>query len=1520
MKNLTTSKYVILNCTSSLKEGGGILFKSLKSKKLTSLIVASFMAFNLVSPLKAFAAEDSVNIEVLATSDFHGKFMPWDYATNKEDKTGSLTQLQTIVKGLKQSNPNSIIVDAGDTIQGNSSELFLSDNLHPMMLAMNEMGYDTWSLGNHEFNYGVPTTKKIMDQFKNDVLVANVYEKDGVTRLNNNPGYKIVERPGFDGEKVKVAIIGMVTPNITKWDGKNLEGYKVTNPIDEAKSLIPEIKKETDIIIAVVHMSENNEYEVAGSGSKDLAAAVPELTAIVAAHEHKAMDQTFHSNILTTENKNGAATIAKMNLKVVKKDGKYIVEDKTKDVTSKLIWVQDQATKAINYQPDTDLTTKLQPYHDRAKADAETVIGELKGGDLVPPSEVTGIPTAQVQDTAMIDLINKVQMHYTGAEISSTAMFVSSANIKEGTIQKSGTALIYPYANTLYKVEITGSQLKKYMEWSANYYNTFKPGDLTISFNEKIRAYNYDMFSGVKYEVNVSKESGSRIENLRKMDDTPIKDTDVFIMAVNNYRASSQLGANGEIFKAGEAAPKILEIDVRGDLGGVRELIADYIKNVKGGVITPEVDNNWKIVGNNWDVKQRALAVQLINKGKLKLPLSADGRTPNVSSITYGQALAANKVDIVSFNDFHGSLKEDGKNVGAAKLAGEVAKYKKSNPDTIILSAGDNYQGSAMSNLTYGAPVSEMMKAMGVSLSAVGNHEFDWGVDYISQWAQDGNFDFLASNIYSKTTGKPVTWAKPYKVITQDGLKIGFIGIATPETATKTKPENVNNLKFVEPAVAANEWAAKLKSGELPEGKVDVVIALTHLGSFQDKTTKVVTGEGADLANAVKNVDAIITAHTHQTVNGIVNNIPVVQAYYNGRALANLSLMKDVDGKFIGVNQAVVEIYKKTDLVEDPTVKAIYDKYNKDLAPILDEVVGSTDKELTHDKAQPGVSTLGQWVAESMSAKAGTQIGITNGGGVRISSLPQGDITMGKMYELMPFDNTLVKMELKGSGMKRVLENGIGNTSIGWVQFTGVKAYYDINAELGNRITAMFLMDGTKVDMDTYYTVVTNDFMATGGDGYNFSGAKNVVDTGLPIREAMVEQLKELKAAGKVLSITPEQFAIPGPAPVEVIEVSGVTLNKTTLDLEVGKNETLIATVAPENATNKDLIWTSSDDKVASVVNGVVTAVGAGKATITVKTVDGEFTATCEINAEVKVTGVTLNKTTLDLEVGKNETLIATVAPQDATNKELTWISSDESIATVKDGVVTAVKEGNVTIKVTAAEFTAECTVNVKVASAPVEQPLDNDTTKVIDAVKTAPEKSTINVDITAVSKVSKDVFEAIKGQDKNITFEREGVSFTFNGKDIKPENLKDIDLSLKTVSAELMAKEIAKIKEVVDKDVAIAAFSFNYDGHLPGKATVKVFIGKDWANKVVYINRYFADKNTYKKVAEGTVDAEGNISVELDHFSDYFVMEKADAPNLPQTGSQVDFAVMVNFGAMMLVLGAALVAADIRRKRNIAA
>ena len=214
----------------------------------------------------------SMDLQILATSDTHGKFDPWDYAANKADASGSVAQQATAIK--ENRTKTTLVVDAGDTIQANSAELFLNDDVHPMIAAQNAIGYDVYVTGNHEYNYGMATLEKVLSQQKAKVLTGNVYSPEGKPLAD---GYTIINKGG-----VKIGVIGMVTPNITRWDAKNLEGWTVTNPVDESRKIIDKIKNNVDVIIGVMHMDVDNEYGVYGSGVTDLANACPEFDVIVA--------------------------------------------------------------------------------------------------------------------------------------------------------------------------------------------------------------------------------------------------------------------------------------------------------------------------------------------------------------------------------------------------------------------------------------------------------------------------------------------------------------------------------------------------------------------------------------------------------------------------------------------------------------------------------------------------------------------------------------------------------------------------------------------------------------------------------------------------------------------------------------------------------------------------------------------------------------------------------------------------------------------------------------------------------------------------------------------------------------------------------------------------------------------------------------------------------------------------------------------------------------------------------------
>ena len=554
----------------------------------------------------------TMDLQILATSDTHGKFDPWDYAANKADASGSVAQQATAIKQLRTAD--TLVIDAGDTIQGNSSQLFLEDDVHPMVAAMNAIGYDVWVTGNHEYNYGMDTLQKIMAEQNAKVLTGNVYAPDGTPLAD---GYTIVRK-----KDLKIGLIGMVTPNITRWDAVNLTGWTVTNPVDECRKIIDQIKDQVDVLIGVMHMDTENEYGVYGSGVTDLANACPEFDVIIAAHGHKEIPGEEINGVLVIENKNAGATMSEIHLQLQRQwNGRW-----------KVVGRSSESLQIAEYEADPELVALLAPYDERAKADAVIPIGELRGGNMAPDNEIENIPSPMVQDTALLDFINEVQLYYTGAQVSATAMTSMTGQMREGAIRKCDLTSIYTYENTLYKLQMNGAQLRDYMEWSAAFFKTWQPGDLTIAFDPSTRYYLYDAFEGVNYEIDISQEPGNRILNLTWPDGTPVADTDVFTIAVNNYRATTQLLIAADIFAPGEPLPQMLEMDVRGDLGGIRELLGEYIQTVKGGVIEPKVNNNWKILGNNWDAAKHSEAVARLRDGSLTLPENFDSRTlPSVA-------------------------------------------------------------------------------------------------------------------------------------------------------------------------------------------------------------------------------------------------------------------------------------------------------------------------------------------------------------------------------------------------------------------------------------------------------------------------------------------------------------------------------------------------------------------------------------------------------------------------------------------------------------------------------------------------------------------------------------------------------------------------------------------------------------------------------------------------------------------------------------------------------------------------
>lgn len=617
--------------------------KRFASWSLSILLGTSLLLTPLASEsAQAAAADQETTITLLGTSDIHGRFMPWDYALDGPNPAGSMTQLYTMVKKVRSENPNTILLDAGDMIQDNSAELFNDQPKSPMMVAMNEMNYDAWVMGNHEFNFGLDVLEKISSQFKGQALVGNIFKENGDRYM---PAYTIIERDG-----IKVGVIGMNTPMITEFEKgtDHLDGVIVKDPVEETRKAIAELKGKVDVMVGLMHMGLDNENGNPGTGVTDIANANPELAAIFAGHMHQLIESQTVNGVLISEPNKYGTHMSRIDLKFTKEDGKIAL--KSKEAKALAVKKAD-GTYEVS---DPSLEKTLHPFHEFARADANIEVAELKGTNLVPADEIKGIPAVQIQETPLSDFFTEVMLHYSDADVVAHQIDNDKAKLDVGPIKKKDIAFNYQYTFgevTVY--EVTGRDLKDYMEWSAGYFNSTRPGDVTISFDPKRRASKYstdDFFGGVTYEIDLTKPYGSRITDLKYSDGKTVQAEDTLKLGMNAYRMEALIAKGGALegrkFKqlwSSKDAAAFGEIQ-----GTIRNLSIAYLKDVMKGVYEAKIQHNWKITGVDLTAPERADVVELINDGILSVPTTEDGKYTNIASINILDAVTAEEIEALS--------------------------------------------------------------------------------------------------------------------------------------------------------------------------------------------------------------------------------------------------------------------------------------------------------------------------------------------------------------------------------------------------------------------------------------------------------------------------------------------------------------------------------------------------------------------------------------------------------------------------------------------------------------------------------------------------------------------------------------------------------------------------------------------------------------------------------------------------------------------------------------------------------
>ena len=517
---------------------------------------------------------ERVQITILGTTDLHGNINPIDYYTDKADNRG-LAKIATLIKRVRKEQPNMLLIDSGDTIQGSPLESFHSrknnTRTDPMMLVMNSLNYDAMTVGNHEYNFGLKVLEKARGEAKFPWLSGNTYEK-GTPKTHYKP-YIVKDVAG-----VKIGILGLTTPGIPYWDNPpNYAGLEFREPVVEARKWVTVLRtqEKVDVVVIAMHMGLGEDLRTGEvspgqipheNEAISIANEVPGVDVIFMGHTHRDVPSLYINGVLLTQANHWGRHLARADLYLQKAPTGWRLYAKS----ARTIPADDRV------EPDPEVVKLAEPYDRQTEEWLERVVGQA-------PQELTA-EEARFRDTAILDLIQKVQLEAGKADVSMVASFNQQARIAKGPVTVRDIAELYVYENTLAVLEVTGQQLKDALEHSAKYYNTYQAGKTPRDLiNDKIPAYNFDIAEGVTYELDLSKPIGSRIQNLR-FKGQPLSLTRKLRLATNNYRVNG--GGGYTMYKN---APVVYRSSEE-----IRELMIDWLERHK--TIPTEPNNNWRIV------------------------------------------------------------------------------------------------------------------------------------------------------------------------------------------------------------------------------------------------------------------------------------------------------------------------------------------------------------------------------------------------------------------------------------------------------------------------------------------------------------------------------------------------------------------------------------------------------------------------------------------------------------------------------------------------------------------------------------------------------------------------------------------------------------------------------------------------------------------------------------------------------------------------------------------------------------
>jgi 2',3'-cyclic-nucleotide 2'-phosphodiesterase (5'-nucleotidase family) len=447
---------------------------------------------------------------------------------------------------------------------------------------------------------------------------------------------------------------------------------------------------------------------------------------------------------------------------------------------------------------------------------------------------------------------------------------------------------------------------------------------------------------------------------------------------------------------------------------------------------------------------------------------------------------------VLAIGDLHGRLER----TPMIKAAMDSLERECACP-TIRLDAGDEFQGTLLSNATAGRSTVDVLNRLGLDAAAIGNHDLDWSVDTLRRRMAESHYPWLAANIADSATGARPDWAVPSRVLETGRLRVGVLGYITSEAKAIVRADRVAGLRFGEGALALHEPLRRL-AGEHP----DVTILLAHAGAECDGA--VCSGEIIRLAESLEpgGVDLIVAGHTHHIVEARAGGVPIVQAGSNGGAIAVADLVRTPAGgrEF---RTRVAEIPADAG-PGDAGLAALVAHYREHVDTLASRVVARLKFPLLRSDDR-----LGRLIAEANRNAVRADIGLVNIGGIR-ADLPAGPITYGALYEVEPFQNALVTVTLTGAELRDLFEQAVQQPGPPTLVVAGALVRYDPARPAGRRIRSVRVQGGRMLASGRRYVVSLPDYLARGGDGFTRLAAIPAAPSGIMDVDALRDFLRRL--------------------------------------------------------------------------------------------------------------------------------------------------------------------------------------------------------------------------------------------------------------------------------------------------------------------------------------------------------------------------------------------------------------------------